>query len=306
MTTKKATKKATKKTETVVDNSRPISLLAADALRKMQDTIWQLPFYIIGDTDMLMHRWALKAFLEMLGNMVGIKMPKEPKDLMEDYEASWYRNIDQELVIPCRLLKACIVEGAITTGKTAHKTDLKRYIRVVGATSPITLAKGTEREMQIDLVKVGNGLNKKPDVRARARIPTGWRAEFVLQFPMSYSPDSVVCALEGAGRHIGLCDWRFEKGGEYGGFKVGFFPAEEETHHVNRILRLCSKPEDQFDIPPQYLRAYNAASPEVQKKALKKISPMQMFAEASVRDAERAKKKNVSHRSNGAEDGASA
>ncbi len=251
---------------------KSVSLLAAQALRKQRSQLTRLPVRLRGETPLLMHRWSQKALLQMLGKMVGIDMPRQAKDLTKDYEASWYRNVEGELALPCRIIKASVVEGAITTGKVVSKVDLKRYLRVLGYTTPIRLAKGTEMEMNVGIVRT-SGQSKTPDVRARAVVPEGWYADVVLQFPQTLSVDKVVSALTGAGSAIGLCDFRCEKGGDFGCFDIEFFDGDEEKE-IKRILKECAIPEEQPDIPPQYLRAFNALPEDEKDKVAKKAPPM--------------------------------
>ncbi len=253
-------------------DQKQVSLLASRALQQQRSSLLQLPVRIRGETPLLMHRWSQKALLQMLGKMVGIDMPRLSKDLTNDYDESWYRNINDELALPCRIIKASIVEGAITTGKVVSKMELKRNLRVLGYTTPIRLAKDTEMEMNVSIVRT-SGMSKAPDVRARAVIPPGWHCDIVLQFPKLLSVDKVVSALTGAGSAIGLCDFRCEKGGDFGCFDIEFFDGND-AKHIKRILKECSIQEDQPDIPPQYLRAFNAVAPEEKKKIVKKVPPM--------------------------------
>lgn len=201
--------------------------------------------------DLLMNHFSNKALLKMLGNMTGLKLPKENKDLTEDYEASFYRNVDDEIVVPCRMLKACIVEGAITTGGTTSKAELNRGLRVVGHTSPLRFPEGQHPDMHVCIVR--NNTNV-PDVRSRALIPAGSTADFVLEFPNTLPPDRVMAALNGAGVSIGIGDWRIEKGGSFGGFTVELLPPAE----VAETIRRCGRPEKPYDIPEVYKRAFNA------------------------------------------------
>jgi hypothetical protein len=79
----------------------------------------------------------------------------------------------------------------------------------------------------------------------------------VLQFPTTLTPDKVIAAVEGAGSSVGICDWRPAKGGEYGTFSIDILPNAE----IQRILRACSSPEDEYKIPPEFLRAFKGAPP---------------------------------------------
>ena len=270
-----------------------ISTLAAQALRKRDAQLLRLPVRLIGETPILMHRWSQKALLMMLGKMVGIDMPKVAKDLTNDYEQSWYRNVNGVLALPCRIIKASIVEGAIATGKVVSKAELKRSLRVLGYTTPITIPKGKEMYPDVSIVRT-SGMSKAPDVRARAVIPAGWTADIVLQFPKTLSVDKVISALVGAGNAVGLCDFRMEKGGDFGAFDIEVLESQAD---IKRILKACAVPEEQPDIPPEYMRAFNAHTEDEQKEIEKKVPAM--------KGATRSKKK-VSKRSTKRANGAAA
>lgn len=236
-----------KKTEFKYDQSQ-VSMLATKALQARREQVVRLAVRIVGDTPLLMHRWSQKAIMEMVGKMVGQPQPRLAKDLTEEYEAAGYRNEKGEVAIPCRIVKASIVNGAIATAGVVTKADLKRSLRVLGYTSPIVTKRG--QEVRPDYQIADN--NGSKDMRARALVPAGYYFDVVLQFsPSILTPDQVIAALEGAGSAIGLCDWRLEKGGDYGAFHVEVRPDTEQ----DAILARCDSPEEVYKIPPQFLRA---------------------------------------------------
>jgi hypothetical protein len=228
-----------------------VSMMATKALAERRANVVRLALRLTGATPLLMHRWSQKAIIEMVGKMVGQPVPRPPKDLTQEYEDSWFRNTDGQLAIPCRIVKAAIVNGAITTGGVTSKAELKRDLRVMGYTSPIR-THGGDRRMDCRIAS-NNGT---PDMRSRAVIPEGWEFDIVLQFPTTLTPDKVMSALEGAGSSIGLCDWRPERGGDYGTFEVGVLSDGE----IDRILKDCSLPEEMYQIPPEFLTAFRAAA----------------------------------------------
>lgn len=221
-----------------------VSKLASDALAKSRANMVQLAVRLKGETPLLMHRWSQKAIMEMVGKMVGLPVPKMPKDLTAEYEASYYRNTNGAVAMPCRIVKACIIEGAIGTFGVTSKAELKRGLRVLGYTSPLKMP----RPMRADHRIASN--NGSPDMRARAVIPQGYHFDVVLQFGTQLTPDKVISALESAGALIGLCDWRPERGGDYGTFGVEVLPEKE----IARILKECALPEEEYVIPKEYLK----------------------------------------------------
>lgn len=236
-----------KKTASVKFDQSNVSMLASQALAEQRAGLVRLAFRVTGETPLLMHRWSQKAIIQMVGKMVGQPVPRDSKDLTEEYEASYFRNEDGVVALPCRILKAAIVDGAIMTNGVTSKAELKRGLRVLGYTSPIAMKGG---EMQMDCRIASN--NGTPDMRARAMIPPGYHFDVVLQFPTSLTPDKVVSAFEGAGSSIGICDWRPERGGDYGTFSIGVLADKD----IERILKACSVPEEEYKIPPEYLRPF--------------------------------------------------
>lgn len=238
-----------KKIESVVQVDQDnVAMLATEALAKMRSVRVQLLVKLVFNSPLLMKRWEVKALSQMLGSMTGHKELRVYKDLTADYEASWYRNADGKLALPCRIIKAAIVRGAVALDNSlVTGADIKRQVRVLGYTSPIHV--NGKMEMDIRVVK-----NKgTPDVRARSIIPAGSWVEVVLQFPPTFGPDRVMAALDSAGNSAGLCEMRPEKGGELGTFDVSGM--RSDTKEINRVLKECSVPEEELKIPAHMLRA---------------------------------------------------
>lgn len=248
-------------------NQSNVSDMAAEALRKMRATRVRLPLRLTLETPLLMQRWTTKAVRKMLGSMVGMPEPKEHKDLTKDFEESWYRNEKGEAALPCRILKAAIVEGAISTNGVVTKADLKRSLRVLGYTTPIRNGK---KEMDVKIVRNSNG---QPDIRSRAQFEPGCYMDVVLEFGMPLSPDQVISAVEAAGATIGLCEWRPEKGGDLGTFNLDVLKGDNAT--IQRILKECSSPEDEFVLPPEMLKAFNAIPTEKLNDGGRKVRALQ-------------------------------
>ncbi len=213
-----------------------------------RDAYSLMPLLLISASPILMHAWGQKAMMQMIGKMTGHDIPQENKDITAEYGEAFYRNVKGTAVIPCRILKRCFLDGALPTKKAVTKTDLGRFLRVMGQTAPII---GTEH-MDIRLVSVG-GRNKKPDVRARPMYDE-WSLKCVLRFPHERLPiDKVLMAVEAAGDAVGLCDWRPSAGspGEMGCFSIQHVDASE----VDSILKECRHAEKHPVIPEAFLRA---------------------------------------------------
>ena len=253
-----------------VEQSNVIKL-ASEALAARRATRVMLPVRLTCETPMLLHRWTEKAVRQMLGKMTGLEMPREPKDLTKEFDESWYRNINGEPAVPCRVIKACIIEGAISTGKLVSKAELKREMRVRGYTAPLRIkgVKSVKDHLTMD-VRIAANQGGSPDIRSRALVPAGAFCDVVLDFPKTLSPDKVIAALAAAGETIGLCDWRPERGGEFGVFSVDLLKEGD----IERILKENTVPEDEFKIPPELLRAFNALPQESLKDSGKKVKSL--------------------------------
>lgn len=244
-------------------NQQNVALLATQALATMRSTRMLLVVRLTLD-PVLMNRWTHKAVVQMLSKMTGLEMPRPPKDLTQEFKDSWYRNERGEVALPCRLVKAAIVEGAISTSKVVSKAELKRELRVRGFTSPVYGPNGkklTEEDLTMD-VRPAKNASGGPDLRSRAVTPMGSYVDVVLDFPPTLTPDKVMAAVDGAAGTIGFCDWRPARGGEFGTFEIDTAHTSSDKKDIDRVLKDCSSPEEQFEIPPELLRAFRALPPE--------------------------------------------
>jgi hypothetical protein len=238
-------------------NQQNVALLATQALATMRSTRMLLVVRLVLD-PLLMNRWTHKAVVMMLSKMTGLEMPRPPKDLTDEFNDSWYRNDRGEVVLQCRLIKAAIVEGAISTSKVVSKAELKRELRVRGFTAPIYSPDG--KKLMVDKltmdVRPAKNASGGPDLRSRAITPAGSYVDVVLDFPPTLTPDKVMAALDGAGGTIGFCDWRPARGGEFGTFSIDIEHVSSADKDVKRVLKDCDSPEEQFEIPEELLRAF--------------------------------------------------
>lgn len=291
---KQTTETPTAPAENVTQST--VSTLATQALTRMQNTRVRLALRLLGSTEMLMQRWTTKAITQMLMPQVtGTRAPREPKDLTKAFEDSWYRNVEGAPAVPCRMVKAAIVSGAISTGKSVSKAELRRQLRIIGNTAPILRAdddsfevwpidkktgKPEGLDMDISIVRNSSGV---PDVRSRAKFHN-WAIEVVLEFsPAMLAVDKVMAAVRAAGDSIGLGEWRPENGGELGQFTVEVLQDKD----VARILKASVHPEEPFIIPQELLKAIASgdeptSDPQRKVRSLAKGAARQSEIEASM------------------------
>lgn len=233
-----------------------VALKAAEALKNRRKAGLTIAFRATFlDPGVLMHRFGQKAVCELVGKMVGQPVPRGRKDLTAEFEESIYRNAAGEIVIPCRIIKAAIIEGAIATDGVVTKADLKRNLRVLGLTSPVIGPDGQRFQTPTMDCRIAQNFGTV-DMRSRALVPGGCYVDFAVQFNPTLHPDQVVSALEGAGACIGLCDNRPERGGEFGTFEIEVLT---EPNAIEDTLEACKHAELMYEIPVEMRRAFNAA-----------------------------------------------
>lgn len=187
-----------------------ISRIAAETIR--------VP--ILGTTPLLMHRFSEKAKRKMLDDMQGRKSPKEPKNPEAEYDAAFYRLDDGTPGFPVLAFKDATVGGARFYGKQVTMTALKQYLFFRGEVGSdgrgLTRIVGEPR-MREDVVRVGRGgtdLRYRPEFRA-------WTTVLEVTYVTSaLTRDSVLSLIDAGGMGVGVGEWRPEKNGDFGTYRI--------------------------------------------------------------------------------------
>lgn len=179
---------------------------------------------IVGTTPLIVHRFSEKAKRQMLDNMQGRKSPKQAKDPQAEYEAAFYRLGDGGYGFPSLAFKAATVGGArFYSGVTM--TALKQFMYLRGEVGDdgraLTRIEGAPI-MREDVVTVGrNG----SDLRYRPQF-SEWRATLEVTYVTSaLTRGSVLSLIDAGGMGVGVGEWRPEKDGDFGTYRVD--PARE-------------------------------------------------------------------------------
>lgn len=179
---------------------------------------------LVGTTPLIVHRFSEKAKRQMLDNMQGRKSPKQAKDPQAEYEAAFYRLGDGGYGFPSLAFKAATVGGArFYSGVTM--TALKQFMYLRGEVGDdgraLTRIEG-EPIMREDVVTVGrNG----SDLRYRPQF-SEWRATLEVTYVTSaLTRGSVLSLIDAGGMGVGVGEWRPEKDGDFGTYRVD--PARE-------------------------------------------------------------------------------
>lgn len=175
---------------------------------------------ILGTSPLIVHRFSEKAKRQMLDAMQGRKSPKEPKNPDAEYEAAFYRMKDPEgYGFPAIAFKAATVGGArFYSGVTM--TALKQFMFFrgeAGVDGQAMVRLTGEPHMREDVVKVGrNGT----DLRYRPEFLEWSTTLEVVYVTSALTRGSVLSLIDAGGMGVGVGEWRPEKDGDFGTYRV--------------------------------------------------------------------------------------
>lgn len=155
------------------------------------------------------------------GKSVGGKKP--PRDPEKEMREALYFTKDGKYGFPAIALKKAIVRAAKAAGLTM--TDIRNAIFVFNPHDPddliIPLTEADGPYLRADRVVIGRGetsIAYRPEFRK-------WKADVRIQYNANIvNAQAVVQLVDLAGFAVGIGDWRPEKDGQFGRFRV----AEEE------------------------------------------------------------------------------
>lgn len=184
-----------------------------------------LDFRIVGVSPLVQHQWAEKALRQMREKHQGKKTKtRDIRNSEEEADAATYKDADGRPGIPAIAFKSALITAA-HKDLGIEKTLVRKAIFTGCADPQEVLPIDYERvEVREDLVRVGAGA---ADLRYRPYF-FGWSCAMSLQFePTLIQMGDLLTLIDRAGLTVGIGEWRPEKGGEYGRFKV------DETSGVN-------------------------------------------------------------------------
>ncbi len=211
-------------------SDKPISLAAA--LSK-KPRFQHFSMWLIGVTPLITHAWSEKAKKEMLSKQVkAVKAGREAKDPHADFISSLYELGDGAYGFPSTGVKNCILAAAHKDKGVPRSTVMSalwidaNIVRVrpgnAGAICDMPLLRiyGSKPEMREDMVKIGAGLNKTANLAYRGQFTT-WALRVTGRFNMAVLSDEQLAFLvEEAGMSYGLGEWRNERKGVFGSFRM--------------------------------------------------------------------------------------
>lgn len=176
---------------------------------------------IVGTMPLLVHNFSEKAKRQMLDAQQSKRTPKTSRDPQAEYEAAFYRTKDG-YGFPAAGFKKATVGAARFYGKDVKMTDLRQSIFVHGELSdkdaqalvPIV----GEPKFREDVVRINNG--RSTDLRYRPEF-VEWSCELRVTYVKTLlSQDSLISLIDAGGLGCGVGEWRPERGGSFGTYKV--------------------------------------------------------------------------------------
>ncbi|MCA1572386.1 MAG: hypothetical protein LC798_19200 [Chloroflexi bacterium] len=174
---------------------------------------------ILGTTPLITRRFSEKAKQQMLDNMQGRKTPKEPKNPQALYEAAFYRFKDGGYGFPVIAFKAATIGGArFYHGVTMTSLRQAMFFRGEPGIDGQSLARiEGEPHMREDVVRVGRGA---ADLCYRPEFSEWSTTLEVVYVTSMLTRSSVLSLIEAGGMGVGVGEWRPERDGDFGTFRI--------------------------------------------------------------------------------------
>lgn len=201
-------------------------------LNKLQINLIKGVIHIVGTSPLIVHAWSRKASQAMYDNQTkAAKAPKQQKNPQEDYENASYKLPDGRHGFSVEGVKRGIKTAALmvstkeagNAGQAVYLFGVRTMRPVVheGAASSLHLIPliCSEPLMREDMVKVG-GQSKTADFRYRPEYEY-WAMRIVYKLnPSIMSEDQMAGYLAQAGHGIGIGEWRPQRNGVNGTFRL--------------------------------------------------------------------------------------
>jgi hypothetical protein len=179
--------------------------------------VMDVSFGIIGTSPLIQHNWSAPSRDYLRKSPAERrKQPKKKHDPEKEAAEACYMTEDGEYGLPLLGFKAALISAA-HKDIGLEKTLLKKSFFVAQdgkLIAPLITDGYTVRE---DIVRIGAN---QTDLRYRPEF-TDWRAIITAQVSSeSLTPTDIANLVNRAGFSVGIGEWRPEKGGEYGRFRL--------------------------------------------------------------------------------------
>ena len=179
----------------------------------------KMTFTIRGTSPLIMHQWSEKAKSMMRDKQQAGKKTKvrELRDPDAEAKEATYTTDTGQIGIPGMAFKSALVTAAHKDIGIEKTMVRKALFLVTPDTNKVLEINGSEPVVREDMVRVGAG---SADMRYRPMF-TEWTCEIELEIDSELlQRDDVLTLVNRAGFGVGICEWRPEKGGEFGRFEI--------------------------------------------------------------------------------------
>lgn len=194
--------------------NRIADALKSQPVKRVEFDIQFIKIRLISDAPLICHAWSTKAKRQMLEKQMGeATAGREKKNPETDFEQSLYPHPDGGYGFPAIAFKAAAVSACTSLGKAITKVQARQAFHVVGELIKID-GVPTCRE---DMVRVGMGT---ADIRHRGEFKK-WSCELTIRYnARALTREQIVNLFNVAGFAVGVGEWRPERDGQYGLFRV--------------------------------------------------------------------------------------
>ena len=179
---------------------------------------------IEGTNSILLHKYTVAT----------IKNPSvrsQTHDYSDEWKKSTYLNDSGHVILPWQNIMASLFDGC--KGERLGKLYLTRLVHTSLRVIDDAIVKVNNKEVTLEDIEKkdwiylsGAVISGRRVDRARTMLPTGWTAEFVVDYNKPFTKELTKRAIENAGCNAGIGDWRPsapKKPGAYGTYKIVSF-----------------------------------------------------------------------------------